>query len=116
MLVYIFICIMLCMCCRDCAVVQFLTVWLSLFVMFGYWVCGESWLAIKDSLTHRPGSQGWAPSVLLSCHVMCTCVCVFCMDILGFVNMVVVVFIYFSIYLTYGWYAMNYNFMQTGEG
>ena len=39
------------------------------------------------------------------------CVCVLCMDILGFVNMVVVVFIYFSIYLTYGWYAMNYNFM-----
>ena len=43
-------------------------------VEFGYWVCGESWL---DSLTHRPSSQGWAPSVLLSCHVMCICVCVF---------------------------------------
>ena len=27
----------------------------------GTWVCGESWLAIKDSLTHRPNSQGWAP-------------------------------------------------------
>ena len=27
----------------------------------GTWVCGESWLAIKDSLTHRPSSQGWAP-------------------------------------------------------
>ena len=26
----------------------------------GTWVCGESWLAIKDSLTHRPSSQGWA--------------------------------------------------------
>ena len=47
-------------------------------VEFGCWVCGESWLAIKDSLTHRPGSQGWAPSVLLSCHVMCICVCVLC--------------------------------------
>ena len=33
-------------------------------------MCGESWLAIKDSLTHRPSSQGWAPSVLLSCHVV----------------------------------------------
>ena len=27
----------------------------------GTWVCGESWLAIKDSLIHRPSSQGWAP-------------------------------------------------------
>ena len=32
---------------------------------FGHWVCGESWLAIKDSLTHRPSSQGWASSVRL---------------------------------------------------
>ena len=24
-------------------------------------MCGESWLAIKDSLTHGPSSQGWAP-------------------------------------------------------
>ena len=23
-------------------------------------MCGESWLAVKDSLTHRPISQGWA--------------------------------------------------------
>ena len=23
-------------------------------------MCRESWLAIKDSLTHRPSSQGWA--------------------------------------------------------
>ena len=22
--------------------------------------CGESWLTVKDSLTHRPSSQGWA--------------------------------------------------------
>ena len=49
--------------------------------------------------------------VLLSCHVMFICVCVY---FLGFVNMVVVVylFLYLFIYLfTYGWYAMNYNFM-----
>ena len=26
--------------------------------------CGESWHAMKDSLTHRPSSQGWAPGVL----------------------------------------------------
>ena len=37
--------------------------WLSV-VRFGHWVCGESWHAIKDSLTHRPSSQGWAPGVL----------------------------------------------------
>ena len=29
------------------------------------WMCGESWLAIKDSLTHRPSSQGWASWCLL---------------------------------------------------
>ena len=27
-------------------------------------MCGESWHAMKDSLTHRPSSQGWAPGVL----------------------------------------------------
>ena len=32
-------------------------------------MCGESWLAIKDSFTHRPSSQGWTPRVLLSRHV-----------------------------------------------
>ena len=31
---------------------------------FGHWVCEESWHAIKDSLTHRPSSQGWEPGVL----------------------------------------------------
>ena len=45
----------------------------------GTWVYGESWLAIKDSLTHRPSSQGWVPEcplgsfyvyfVLVSCMV-----------------------------------------------
>ena len=28
-------------------------------------MCGESWLAIKDSLTHHPSSQGWASWCLL---------------------------------------------------
>ena len=27
-------------------------------------MCGESWHAIKDSLTHCPSSQCWAPGVL----------------------------------------------------
>ena len=39
-------------------------------------MCGESWHAIKDSLTHRPSSQGWAPGVLPLCVCMCMCVCV----------------------------------------
>ena len=46
-------------------------------------MCGESWHAIKGSLTHRPSSQGWAPGVLPLCVCMCmyvyvcVCVCVF---------------------------------------
>ena len=43
-------------------------------VELGLWVCGESWLVIKDCLTHRPSSQGWAPGVLLfvvHCVVSC---------------------------------------------
>ena len=36
-----------------------------LIVELGLWVCGESWLAIKDCLTHCPSSQSWAPGVLL---------------------------------------------------
>ena len=83
-------------------------------VEFGYWVCGESWPAVKDSLTHRPSSQGWAPSVLLSCHVMCICVCVFlygCFGICGYIGGgFISLSIYLSIY-TYGWYSMNYNFV-----
>ena len=46
---------------RLCIV--YISLWLSV-VRFGHWVCGESWYAIKDSLTHRPSSQGWAPGVL----------------------------------------------------
>ena len=38
-------------------------------------MCGESWHAIKGSLTHRPSSQGWAPGVLPLCVCMCVCVC-----------------------------------------
>ena len=36
--------------------------------MLGVW--GEL-ASHKDSLTHRLGSQGGAPGVLLTCHVMC---------------------------------------------
>ena len=32
------------------------------------------WLAVKDSLTHRPSSQRWAPGVLL--HLCCLSICV----------------------------------------
>ena len=47
-------------------------------------MCGESWLAIKDSLIHHPSSQGWAslcPLVIsyvsYNCTIWCTCTCVF---------------------------------------
>ena len=29
-----------------------------------HWMCGESWLAIKDLQPTIPSSQGWASSVL----------------------------------------------------
>ena len=48
-------------------------------VRFGHWVCGESWHAIKGSLTHRPSSLGWVPGVLplsVCVYVLCVCVCV----------------------------------------
>ena len=50
-----------------------LSLWLFA-VRVGHWVCGESWQAIKDSLTHRPSSQGWAPDVL-PFYVQVCCVC-----------------------------------------
>ena len=73
-------------------------------IEFGYWVCGGSWLAIKDSLTHRPGSQGRAPKcpALMSCHVyLCMCV------LYGYFGVCEYGgggFLYLSM-------AMNYNFM-----
>ena len=45
-------------------------------------MCGESWHAIKGSLTHRPSSQGWAPGVLPLCVCVCMYVCV-CMCVFG---------------------------------
>ena len=41
---------------------------------FGSFVCGESWLAVKDSLTHRPSSQSWAPAPMLPCVMLYACV------------------------------------------
>ena len=38
-------------------------------------MCGESWLAIKDSLTHRPSSQGWASSVRFYVVLLCAYPC-----------------------------------------
>ena len=46
-----------------CIYLLFIVCLLSV-VRFGHWVCGKSWHAIKDSLTHHPSSQGWAPGVL----------------------------------------------------
>ena len=77
-------------------------------------MCGESWLAIKDSLTHRPSSQGWAPGALLPCCVvfLCVvwCVCVFlCLSVL-FWCVMEEVGIPFLIALS-GWYATYNNSM-----
>ena len=45
----------------------------------GCQMCGESWLAVKDSLTHRPSSQGWASVVSLPHgHLYSFCVCFIC--------------------------------------
>ena len=56
-------------------------------VRFGHWVCGESWHAIKGSLTHHPSSQGWAPGVLPLCVCICmyVCVCVYLVVCLVFI-------------------------------
>ena len=40
-------------------------------------MCGESWHAMKDSLTHHPSSQGWAPGVqTFFVQVFCCLLCV----------------------------------------
>ena len=53
---------------------------------------------------------------LMSCHVMCICVCVLYghFGVCGYMLVVFIyLFLYLSIYLsTYGWYAMNYNFIH----
>ena len=35
-----------------------------------HWMCGESWLAIKDRQPTIPSSQGWASSVLFNFHLL----------------------------------------------
>ena len=41
-------------------------------------MCGESWHDMKDSLTHRPSSQGWAPGVLPTFFVQVFCLSPVC--------------------------------------
>ena len=41
----------------------------------GAGMCGESWLAVKDSLTHHPSSQDWASWYPLFVYLACTSVC-----------------------------------------
>ena len=53
------------------------------------WVCGESWLAIKDSLTHRPSSQGWASKCPL-------CIYLYILGTEGWVGMDCLSFLFFS--------------------
>ena len=35
-----------------------------------HWMCGESWLAIKDLQPTIPSSHGWASSVLFHFHLL----------------------------------------------
>ena len=35
-----------------------------------HWMCGESWLAIKDLKPTIPSSQGWASSVHFNFHLL----------------------------------------------
>ena len=46
-------------------------------------MCGESWHAIKDSLTHHPSSQGWAPGVLPTVYMCKYCLSHICIWIEG---------------------------------
>ena len=61
--------LLLFVCCMFCVIC---------YLEHGHWVCGESWLAVKDSLTHHPSSQGWAPRVLLLCCCVLCCVVCYC--------------------------------------
>ena len=83
-----------------------------LIVELGLWVCGKSWLDIKDSLTHRPSSQGWAPGVLLFvlCRVTLSCDVFVIIIVICILEMEVG--IYFFLLFTYlGWYAIQNNSM-----
>ena len=46
-------------------------------------MCGESWHAMKDSLTHRPSSQGWAPGVLPFCTSVLFVSCMYLDGVMG---------------------------------
>ena len=66
---------------------------------------GESWLAIKDSSTHRPSSQGWASSILLLCLVnsfVYLCLWIFC----GWREFPSLL----SLFLYNAWYAIHYKY------
>ena len=73
-------------------------------------MCGESWLAIKDSLTHRPSSQGWASSVRFYVVLLCACPCLlFCKIVCPWDRSGV--FLSFLVNLL-GWCAIHNNFMH----
>ena len=74
-------------------------------------MCGESWHAMKDSLTHRPSSQGWAPGVLPFLYKCFVCL----LYVLGWRDGERRVATYFFLfYYLYSWasiYAINILFM-----
>ena len=76
-------------------------------------MCGESWLAIKDSLTHHPSSQGWASMCPLYSNFLCllqlllvyihVCafvyiVCLGCLSFLPAFTLASVLYTYMSMY------------------
>ena len=42
-----------------------------------HWMCGVSWLAMKDLQPTIPSSQGWASSVLFNFHLLFYCYSIF---------------------------------------
>ena len=76
-------------------------------------MCGESWLAIKDSLTHRPSSQGWASSVRFYVVLLCAYPCLLLCKIVcpwGTSGVFLSFFLSFLVNLL-GWCAIHDNFM-----
>ena len=63
-------------------------------------MCGGSWLAIKDSLTHRPSSQGWASKCPL-------CIYLYILVCMGGLVWIVFPFLFHSIYY---WCAIHVYF------
>ena len=80
------------------------------------------WGELASHKTHSPIVLKAGHPVSCSRVISCVFVYVFCMDILGFVDICwwwFLLYNYLSIIIilyTYGWYSMNYNFMHPFAG